>query len=157
MNKKRAIMVLTIIAIFSISTMAMAGWGRGNGRMGGAYGTGTVCPYGGYGPGYNGSLSAEELEKLNKDQAAYYKETEGLRQKLYQKNLELRSELAKTDPDTQKASTLQADISKLQGELDQKRLSYQMKSGNPAPYGTPGFRGRGGMRGYGAQGGSGKW
>ena len=102
MNSAKAITILAVVAIFGFSSVAFAGWGRGNGRMGGASGQAYGCPYGNYGQGPANNLSAEELEKLNKDQAEYAKETEDVRQKLYQKNLELRSELAKEKPDTKK-------------------------------------------------------
>ncbi len=153
MNRAKAITVLTVVALFGLSTAALAGWGRGYGRMGGASGQGYDCPYGNYGSGTTNNLSAEELEKLNKDQAEYAKETDGVRQKLYQKNLELRSELAKEAPDAQKASKLQGEISELQGELDQKRLAYQLKGGNFAPNNNRGYRDRGNMMGSGPRGG----
>lgn len=144
-GKRKAITVLAVTAIFGLSTVAFAGWGRGNGRMAGDFRQGN--PQSGYSQGYTGSLSAEELEKLNKDQAAFYKDTEDIRRALYQKNLELRVELAKETPDAKKASALQGEISALRGELDQKRIAYQLKAGDSGLGYNRGYHGRGG--GYG--------
>ena len=51
------------------------------------------------------------MAKLDQQRAEYFKATENLRQDLYAKQLELRSELAKENPDTSKVSKLQSDIS----------------------------------------------
>ena len=43
------------------------------------------------------------------------------------KELELRSELYKENPDVPKAKVLQKEISKLESELDQKRIDHMIK------------------------------
>jgi hypothetical protein len=83
---------------------------------------------------------------------------------MYQKSLELRSELAKENPDTKKAAGLQTEISKLKAEFDQQRLNHFLKMRKISPdmgrgfgsgYGMMGSRGRGGhgMMGRGGYGG----
>jgi hypothetical protein len=74
-----------------------------------------------------------------------------LRQDLYAKNLELRSELAKDNPDVQKAAALQKEISKLESGLDQKQLDFMLNLRKVAPDAGRGYMmgGRGGMMGYG--------
>lgn len=80
-----------------------------------------------------GNLSDEDQEVLSKERQAFFDETQDLRQDMYQKRLELQSELAKKSPDAQKATALQNDISKLTEELGQKRLDFilKMKKINP--------------------------
>jgi len=167
MNEKaKGILILTVVAIFGITTLAFAGWGRGYGHMMGPGGWGPGM-HGGYGygqEGYYGNLSADEIAKLDQQRDEYFKATENIRQNLYEKELALRSELAKENPDTSKASKLQKDISTLQSNLDQERLNYEIKARKSAPnynrepggYGPMmgyGYGGHGPMMGYGPGGG----
>jgi len=150
-KKNKGILILTVVAIFGITTLAFAGWGRGYGHMMGpdSWGPGMQGGYG-YGQGgYYGNLSADEIAKLDQQRADYFKATENLRQDLYAKQLELRSELAKENPDTNKASKLQSDISKLQSNLDQERLNYEINARKSAPNYNRGPGGYGSMMGYG--------
>jgi len=156
-KKAKAIILITVVAIFGIATLSFAGWGRGYGHMMGP-GWGHMGGYG-YGPGgYSGNLSNEEIEKLDKQRSEYFKATENTRQKLYEKELALRSELAKENPDTTKASSLQGEISKLRGDLDQKRLDHEIKARKTSPNYDRGRRGGyGPMMGYGPGGGGYCW
>ena len=156
-KKAKGIMVLAVVAIFGIATLAFAGWGRGYGHMMGSGGWGPGWHQrGGYGDsqgGYYGNLSADEIAKLDQQRAEFFKATENIRQKLYTKELALRSELAKGTPDTGKASRLQGEITKLQSNLDQKRLDYEIQARKTAPNYNRGNRGYGPMMGYGPRGG----
>ena len=58
---------------------------------------------------------------------AFLKDTPELRDRLYEKERELQSELAKSDPDASKASGLQKEISDLQAQLDQKRINHRVE------------------------------
>lgn len=146
---------LAVLAVFGLATLALAGWGRGYGHMmgyGPGGGPGMMGP--GWHRGYNGNFPPGASAELEKQRAAFFESTEDLRQQLYEKNLALQSELAKEDPDTAKASQLQGDISELRGELDQKRLDYDIQ----ARKSSPDFRrdyggGYGSMMGYGPRGG----
>jgi len=158
MNKKaKGIMVLTVVAIFGIATLALAGWGPGYGYMMGPGGWGPGWYHsGGYGYGqgvYYGNLSAEDMTRLDQQRSEYFKATENLRQQLYEKELALRSELAMENPDTGKAAGLEREISKLQGEIDQKRQDYDTQAGNTGPNYNSGYGGYGPMMGYGPGGG----
>jgi zinc resistance-associated protein len=158
MNKRsKKIFVITVVAVFGIATLAFAGWSRGYGHMMGYGGMGPGWNHmGGYGydqRGYYGNLSQEEVAKLDQQRAEFFKETENIRQQLYEKELALRSELAKENPDTSKASSLQNEISKLQSDLDQKRLDYEIQARKIAPDYNRGFGGYGPMMGYGPRGG----
>jgi hypothetical protein len=101
----------------------------------------------GQGSGYYGNLSDQEIANLDQQRTEFFKVTENIRQGLYEKELALRSELAKENPDMNTASNLQRDISKLQGDLDQKRLDYKVKARKLMP-----SYNRGSMMGYGARG-----
>ena len=158
MNKKtRGIIVLTVVAIFGITTLAFADWGRGQGHMmrGGDRGMG-YHHRDGYGHGQGGNysnLSEDEIAKLDQQRSEFFKSTKNIRQKLYEKELALRSELAKENPDTSKASKLQNEISGLQSDLDQKRLDYEIQARKSVPNYDRGSRGYGPMMGYGSRGG----
>jgi len=102
--------------------------------------------------GYQGSLNNEQITRLNKERQAFFEETRNLRENLYQKELELRSELAKEDPDAQRAAGLQGEISDLSGRMDQKRVDHRIKMQKENPDFFAG-RGYGKRRGYGMGGG----
>jgi Spy/CpxP family protein refolding chaperone len=105
-------------------------------------------PRGYGGPGYQSDLSDEDIARLDKERQAFFEATSEIREKLYQKELELRSELAKPEPDAKKAAGLQKEISNLEGQLDQKRLDQQIKMRKDFP--RFGYRGQGyGPRGMG--------
>jgi len=157
--------VLAIVAVFAIAATSFAGWGRGHGGYGYHMGPGYGMHRGwGQGPrGYGGQgsqsdLSEEEFAKLDEERRAFFEATSDLREKLYQKELELRSELAKPEPDAKKAAGLQKEISSLESEFDQKRLDHRIKMRKDFPRsGTGGYgygpRGRGMGRGmYGGGG-----
>jgi Spy/CpxP family protein refolding chaperone len=97
---------------------------------------------------YQSDLSDEDIARLDKERQSFFEATSNLREKLYQKELELRSELAKSEPDAQKAAGLQKEISNLESELDQKRLNHHIKMRKDFP--RFGYMGQGyGPRGMG--------
>jgi len=148
-------MVLAIVAALGIAVTSFAGWGRGNWGYGSHMGLGygmhrgwSDGPRGYGGQGYQSDLSAEDIAGLDKERRAFFEVTSELRDELYQKELELRSELAKPEPDAKKAAGLQKEISNLEGQLDQKRLDQQIKMRKDFP--RFGYRGQGyGPRGMG--------
>jgi hypothetical protein len=89
-----------------------------------------------------GNLSDENQNDLAKERTAFFAETEGLRQGIRQKWLELKRVMATKNPDAQTAEALQKDISKLTEEFDRKHLTFilKMKKINPN-FGRMGFRG----------------
>ena len=158
-------MVLAIVAVFAIAATSFAGWGRGYGgggyQMGPGYGMHRGWgqgPMGYGGQGYQGDLSDEDIAKLDQERQAFFEATSDLREDLYQKELELRSELAKAEPDAKRAAGIQKEISNLESQLDQKRLEHRIKMRKDLP--RSGFRGdgygpRGGGMGRGMYGGGG--
>lgn len=153
----KMMIILVIAAVLGIGVTSFAGWGRGywggGYHMGPAYGMHRGWDDGprgyggpGYRPGFGSDLSDEEVAKLDKERQDFYEATADLRDALYQKELELRSELAKAEPDAQKAAGLQKEISNLESQLDQKRLDHQIKMRKDFP--RTGYKGYG----YGARG-----
>jgi hypothetical protein len=158
-------MTLVIVAVLAVAATSFAGWGRGHwgyghrmgpgyGMMGPGYGMHRGWadgPRGYGGQGYQSDLSEEDMARLDKERQAFFDATSDLREKLNQKELELRSELAKPDPDAKKAAGLQKEISGLESELDQKYLEQRIKMRKEFP--RSGYRGDGyGPRGWGGMG-----
>jgi len=152
-NLSKAIIALAIIGVVGFAATSFAGWGRGGG--GNCRGQGGGWAQRGSGPaGYQNNLSDENLDKLNKERQAFFEDTRQLRENLYQKELELRSEMAKKDPDAKKAVGLQKEISELESQLAQKRVEQRIKmqKENPEIFAGRGYgqgRGYGKGRGYG--------
>lgn len=149
----KGIMIATIIGFFGFASLSFAGWGNGCSRSMGNGGRGMGWHHRG-GDGYRmmsnyGTLSDEEIDKIDQQRSEFFKATEKIRGQLYEKNLALQSELAKETPDTNKASNLQQEISKLQGELDQNRLNFKIQNRKSSPNYSRAHRGRGRMMGSG--------
>lgn len=169
-NLGKVIVFVAIIGILGYAATSFAGWGPGWGwGRGGGYcdGPGYGWAQRGYGgPGYQGNMSDEQIDRFNSERQAFVNDTAELRQTLYQKQLELRSELAKQAPDAKKAVEIQKEISELESQLSQKRIEQRLKiqkenpeffSGREYGYGGRGmgrgFNGRGMGRGFQGQGG----
>jgi zinc resistance-associated protein len=150
----KTLIILTVVTVLGFGAYAFADWGMGPGMMGGrGHHHAPGWHHGGwnsnaYGP-MAGNLSDDELAQMNNERSEFFKSTENLRQDLYAKQLELRSELVKENPDSKRASSLQNDISKLQARSDQKRIDHMIEMKKNDPNAGRGFMGRNGM-GYGA-------
>ncbi len=162
MNKRirtKTLMVLTIVGIVGFGAYAFADWGMGYGPRGWGHQGPGMHNEGWGGQGYGNrmhDLSDEEIEKLEKERESFFNATEDLRQDVYAKRLELRSELAKKDPDTKKAAELQTEISSLEAKIDQKRIDHMIKVRKINPKTGRRFMSRGGM-GYGSSAGGDCW
>ena len=153
----KLIVVLAVIATVGFVASAFAGWGAGGyGHRGGGW---HQMGWGGSGDGYgyNQNLTDEQQKALDQERQAFLNASESIRQDLYAKNLELRSELTKDNPDAQKAAALQKEISKLESDLDQKQIDFMLNARKVAPDAGRGYMmgGRGSMMGYGPGYGSG--
>ncbi len=139
----KILVIATVTALLGIGTYAFADRGMG---WGGHHGGGWHRGWSGN-AGYQANLNDEDLNRLNQQRQAFFEQTRSLRENLFQKRLELRSELARQEPDTAKAATLQKEISDLQGQLDQKRIEHRirMQKENPGFFAGRGY-GRGGGR-----------
>jgi len=138
---KKLIVGLTVAAVIGIGTYAFGHMGDGYGYYGRMH-SGPGMHQGYYGePGYDSrsNLKEEDIKALDEEQSAFLKATDSIRQNLYSKELELRSELYKENPDVAKAEALQKKISKLESELDQKRIGHMIKIRKLSPNGSRGF------------------
>ena len=79
------------------------------------------------------NLTPEETQKFEAERNAFRDATKDLKRSIYQKHLELQSEMIKKDPDRNKATAIQKEISDLQAQMDQKRLEHRfnLKQINP--------------------------
>jgi len=106
-----------------------------------------------YGKGYT-NLSKEEQRQLKDLDSKFSNETNRLRNEIRSKSAELNRYLNSTNPDSQKLTVLQRELSDLRSEMDEKRLAYELEARKI----LPDTRFRGGydkgysdrhMRGYG--------
>ncbi|MDZ7580488.1 MAG: periplasmic heavy metal sensor [Deltaproteobacteria bacterium] len=146
---KKGIIAVAVIAMVGFVTTAFAGWG-GGGNMNRGPGRHQMGAEG-LGCRYFQNLTDEQQKALEQERQAFVTETVSLRQNMTSKNLELRSELAKADPDAQKAAAIQKEISALESEFDRKHLDFMIKAKKIAPDAGQGHMmgGMGGMRGQG--------
>ena len=101
MNQNVKIMLIAALAILFSGLYASADRGRGCDnyhRMHQGQGW-HHRGYGGSGCGALDNLSEDEIKKLDAERTAFFEATKSLRRKIYQKRLELASEVAKEDPD----------------------------------------------------------
>jgi hypothetical protein len=78
-------------------------------------------------------LTDDQIKQMETEQTAFQTATQGIRQQLNGKRQALQAELAKQTPDTATCAALQKDISDLQAQFDQKRLTHilEMKKIDP--------------------------
>lgn len=134
-NMRTVIVSLAAIAVMAMGANAFAGKGMGSqdDQQGGG-GCGKHLRKGGCDYGQmKAALTPEQREQMEAERQAFFDATKNQRQDLFAKRLELKAEMAKRETDAKKASALQKDISELQGNLDQKRLSHilAMRKINP--------------------------
>lgn len=75
-------------------------------------------------PGYYDHLSDETIKKLNSEQESFIRATEDLRQTIYEKELYLKAELVKRNPDTDTALSFRRNISEAKGKFVQKMIEH---------------------------------
>lgn len=117
-NFKHVITGLVVLGLVALGANVFARMGTGGG-----YGHGT-----GHGTGWGmGRSTGDEMNRFHEEKASFMKETETLRQRLYQKNLELKAELSKTNVDAATVSNMKKEISSIEASIDQKRLGHRSK------------------------------
>jgi Spy/CpxP family protein refolding chaperone len=114
--------VLVLVGAVAVPVMAWyPGWGGGHHMMG-HWGNGPEC-----GRDY-GNLTSEQRSKLNALDRKFYDETSDLRNQIWAESRELDSVLGSSNPDLEKAKSLQAEISELRAKVDEKTLSYELEA-----------------------------
>ena len=151
--------IITIVSIavlgIGINTFAHAG-GMGRGGDWGRHGGGINCQ-GGYGKGSVDQMSPEAYKQFEQKREAFMSETLDLRTSLFEKERELRNEMAKDEPDVAEASRIQKEISELQSQFDQKRIAHMVEMRKLNPEAGRGFMAGGPRMGYGQRGGGDCW
>ena len=152
-NSKKIMAGLTLFAILGFSGFAFAHGGNGYGSSNMGYGrhmgmgTGNHMGYGrnmmsgDY--GRYSSLTDGQIERLEIARKDFSNVTNDLQEKMYQKRLELRSELAKQDTDINKAKNIQKELSVLEAKFDQKQLEHELETNEIVPGSNRGFADRG--------------
>lgn len=141
---RNVIIIVAIVGLVGIGATAFAGRGKGGWDRG--YGRGTMME----------ELTEEQIKAIEEERKAFWKDTESQRRNLHVKELELRTELARENPDAQKALALQKELSGIKSDLDQKRIEHVLKMQKISPHvGRGAMMGRGGRMGYGPDSGRG--
>ena len=128
-NTMRTVIVsLAAAAVMVVGANAFAGKRMGDRDDGRGYGDcGNQNRRGGCAYGQmKADLTPEQREQMETERQAFFDATKLERQELYAKRLELKAEMAKSQPDMDKASALQKAVSDLQASLDQKHLGHIM-------------------------------
>mgnify|MGYP001824518986 FL=1 len=132
MNKKyrklKMVLMAAIAILFSgIYTSADCGKEYGHHRGMHQYKGWHHGSSGGPGCGALNNLSEDDIEKLDAERKVFFEATKVLRRTIYQKRLELASELAKESPDAATAAALQTEISDSKAQMAQKRLEHILR------------------------------
>jgi hypothetical protein len=142
--KNWKVLLMAGFLIIIMAAGASADMGRGHGYRG-------QMQHGGYGAsgwGAFSNLSEEDIKKLDEERKAFFEDTRDLRRKVYQKRLELASEMAKQKPEAARAAAIQKEISDTKAQLAQKHLDHLFRVRKINPDLGMGFGG-GGPMGFG--------
>lgn len=139
---KKAALIVMAVAILTLPLITLSDALAGRGPQQDA-----TPRYGQDHPRAEGNLSEKDMEKLEAERAAFFKETKELRFRIEDKAWELGRELRMDKPDEKKAMALQKELSDLRGQLDQKFLAHRLKMRALFPEAE--FFGPGGGRGFG--------
>jgi Spy/CpxP family protein refolding chaperone len=131
---KSKIGIVAVVFTVGIAAVALAhGWDgsgyggyvMGPGMMG--YGPGYGGHMMGYGPYGNGNLSPQDTTKLEQSQQKFFNDTNDLRNSIQEKQFALNQELQQTNPDRDKVTNLQKELSQLESQFDQRALEHQLE------------------------------
>lgn len=148
-SKAKAVVAgLAAVAVITVGGTAIAGKGyRQDSQRGGEYGQqyrDGGCRYADRNP----NLTPEQREQLDAERKAFFESTRKARQDLRAKRLALRAEIAKSELDIDAAKGLQKEISRMQADLDQKRLDHLVTVRKIDPDAGRGFFGEGRGKGH---------
>ena len=146
-STNKIILVLAIVAILAFGVYAFAhmSMGYGPSEWGGHMAGWNHGGYSEQGYGYMPNLTDDEIKKMENERATFFETTKELRENIYVKDLELRSELAKSNVNETRAAALQKELSKLRSQLDQKHMDHIMNVRKISPQVAKGFMGMGYM------------
>jgi Spy/CpxP family protein refolding chaperone len=115
----RMIVVVAVAVLIGSGVNAFAGMGKGAGNPG-------MCAA-------NANLTDDQIKKMESERTAFLLATKDIRQQIHDKRQALQAELAKQTPDALTCATIQKEISDIQSQFDQKRLTHilEMKKVDP--------------------------
>jgi Spy/CpxP family protein refolding chaperone len=115
----KMVVVGAVIVLMGLGVNAYAGMGKGPGNQG----MGSA----------SANLTEDQIKQMEAERNAFQTATQGIRQQLNEKRKALKTELAKQTPDSTTYVALQKEISDLQSQFDQKRLTHilEMKKIDP--------------------------
>ena len=162
---KKLTITLAAIGLGLLLAIPSFAFGPREGRFFGAgYGNPDYPRMGyGYGRGLDRlNLTDEQKSRIEALELAHQKEVQPIREKMFDKSVELRRLWLETDPDRNKINTTQKEVRALRDQLEDKRTAFRLEVNkvltaeqkeNLASYGwggRTGFGPRGGMRGPGS-------
>lgn len=123
---KTKIGIVAIVFTVGIAAVAFShGW-NGSGYGGYMMGPGNGGHMMGYGPYGYGNLSPQDAAKLEQSQQKFLNDTSDLRNSIQEKQFALNQELQQTNPDRDKVTNLQKELSQLETQFDQKALDHRL-------------------------------
>ena len=136
----RMFVIVAVAVLIGSGVNAFAGMGKGTGNPG-------VCAA-------NANLTDDQIKKMESERTAFLLATKDIRQQINEKRQTLQAELTKQTPDTSACASIQKEVSDLQSQFDQKRLTHILEMKKIDPNFTEG-RGMGHGMGHGMGGPSG--
>ena len=134
MNNTLRNIIITIVSI-TIIALGINAFAHGGMGWGGGWGHHSSGRHhqGGYDSRHMDQMTQEEYVQFEQKRDAFFKETQGIRDNIFEKGSQLDNELAKTKPDAAEASRLQKEISELQSQYDLKHTEdmIEIKKLNP--------------------------
>ncbi len=115
----RMFVIVAVAVLIGSGVNAFAGMGKGTGNPG-------VCAA-------NANLTDDQIKKMESERTAFRLATKDIRQQIRDKRQTLQAELTKQTPDASTCATIQKEVSYLQSQFDQKRLTHilEMKKVDP--------------------------
>jgi zinc resistance-associated protein len=149
--------IVLLVAAIAVPAFAYGrGWGKAHYNMGYGHGGPGYCWQ--QGSGYE-NLTEEQRGQLDKLRQKFRDDNAQLRDKIRAKSAELNALLSSSDPDAERATALQKEVSDLRAQMAQNRLNFRLEARKIAPevrfgrgYGrsySPHMRGYGTGMGYG--------
>ena len=125
---KKTLLFAVILLIASLSVYAFAHSGRNHMRGFSGMGYGNHMGYGmNY---YRGghmldSLSIDDQAKMQEQMNAFFSDTKEIREKKYNKRLELNQEYSKSEVDNEKIKRLQSELFDLSSQFEKQRFEHR--------------------------------
>jgi zinc resistance-associated protein len=126
--KKALILITALVAVGLLSTYAFS-WGPGKGM--GGYGGGTSCP--GIDRNVYTDLTDAQKDELTTQRQKFIDDTYELRTSMMQKHNEIRLLMETSNPDREKLSRLNTEVSDLMKQLQENRIDFMLAAKKVAP------------------------